>query len=187
MYHRSSQDYERTYNSINSATAEIRNAERMADVSRNVSDIRSEFLELKIMVRAMYKIMLEQGIDPDLINAKMDEIMEDPDIFMPYTKASKPCPKCGRTVTDNGKTPLTGTCLYCGTVVKFPPHFDFGNSDAEKTEDANSEAGNTDAGFMDDVNRGTGNFYSENMESEDINAGYPGAGNIESGFNEPGF
>ena len=70
MYHRSSQDYERTYNSINSATAEIRNAERMADVNRNVSDIRSEFLELKIMVRAMYKIMLEQGIDPDLINAK---------------------------------------------------------------------------------------------------------------------
>lgn len=181
MYHRSSQDYQRTYNSINSATAEIRNAERVADVSRNVSDIRSEFLELKIMVRAMYKIMLEQGIDPALINTKMDEIMEDPEIYMPYTKASKPCPKCGRTVVDNGNTPLTGTCLYCGTVVKFPPHFNLGNSDTENTEDLNSEAGNSDGTFTDAGNRGIGNFYSENPED-----GFPGAGDMESSFDQPG-
>ena len=45
-----------------------------------------------------------------------------------------PCPRCGKNIIDNGNTPLTGTCLYCGAVVRFPPHFDLGNKNGQPQE-----------------------------------------------------
>ena len=132
-------NYTNTNNAINNVTTEARNSERVAEVNRNVSDMRSDILRLKIMVQAMMEIMIERGVDPSLIDAKIDEIMDRRETFMPVRKASKPCPNCGRTITDNGSTPLTGTCLYCGTVVKFPPEFRTGNNEPEDSvEDQNT-------------------------------------------------
>ena len=118
------------------ATAEARNSERVAEVNRNLTDLKSDILRLKIMVQAMMKIMVEQGIDPERINAKIDEIVSRPETFNPAMRASMPCPRCGKNIIDNGNTPLTGTCLYCGTVVRFPPHFDLGNKNGQPLEPA---------------------------------------------------
>lgn len=113
------------------ASAEARNSERVAEVNRNLTDLKSDILRLKIMVQAMMEIMVEQGIDPERINAKIDEIVSRPETFNPTMRASMPCPRCGKNIIDNGNTPLTGTCLYCGTVVRFPPHFDLGNKNGQ--------------------------------------------------------
>jgi hypothetical protein len=45
-----------------------------------------------------------------------------------------PCPRCGRLVLDNGNTPLVGTCLYCGEVVKFIPVFETGDKEQEQSQ-----------------------------------------------------
>ena len=63
-------------------------------------------------------------IDPNLINSKMEEIVAKPETFAPSEKESAPCPECGRMVMDNGTVPLTGTCLYCGKVIRFAPKID---------------------------------------------------------------
>lgn len=98
-----------------------RAAEKAAEANRNINELRSEILSLKIMLQAMTEIMIERGVEIDQINAKIIEIMDRPETLAPMGKLSKPCPKCGRVILDNGTTPLMGTCLYCGTVVTFPP------------------------------------------------------------------
>ena len=122
-------------NEIKGVASESRNAERVAEANRNISNMRSDILRLKIMLQAMLEVMVEQGVDPDLINSKIEKIMAMPETFEPEIKESKPCPRCGRMVLDNGTTPLTGTCLYCGAVVKFPPKLDFGDKESESQPD----------------------------------------------------
>ena len=120
------------------ATAEARNSERVAEVNRNLTDLKSDILRLKIMVQAMMEIMVEQGIDPERINAKIDEVVSRPETFNPAMRASMPCPRCGKNIIDNGNTPLTGTCLYCGAIVRFPPHLNIGNKE-EQPQDLTQE------------------------------------------------
>ena len=110
-------------NDIRGTSSESRNAEKVAEANRSINDLRSDVLRLKIMLQAMMEIMVEQGVAPDLINSKIDEIMTRTEIFEPLEKEIKPCPKCGRLILDNGVLPLTGTCLYCGATVRFPPKF----------------------------------------------------------------
>ena len=124
--------YTNAGNGIERISAESRTREKVAEVNRDVNDIRSELLSLKIMVEAMMEIMAERGIAPEQINAKIQEIASRPDTFMPTTKLSMPCPRCGRLVLDNGNTPLVGTCLYCGEVVKFIPVFETGDKEPEQ-------------------------------------------------------
>ena len=124
--------YTNAGNGIERISAESRTREKVAEVNRDVNDIRSELLSLKIMVEAMMEIMAERGIAPEQINAKIQEIASRPDTFMPTTNLSLPCPRCGRLVLDNGNTPLVGTCLYCGEVVKFIPVFETGDKEPEQ-------------------------------------------------------
>ena len=86
------------------------------------------------MVQAMMEILAERGVDPEAVNARIEEIMARPETFAHEEKESKPCPRCGRLILDNGVTPLTGTCLYCGQVVRFTPHFDLGNKNGQPQE-----------------------------------------------------
>jgi hypothetical protein len=109
---------------LKSVASEVRQAEKVAETSRSVNDLKSDILRLKIMVQAMMEIMIAQGIDPNLINSKMEEIIAKPETFAPSKKESAPCPECGRMVMDNGTVPLTGTCLYCGKVIRFAPKID---------------------------------------------------------------
>ena len=131
------------------ASAEARNSERVAEVNRNLTDLKSDILRLKIMVQAMMEIMVEQGIDPERINAKIDEVVSRPETFNPTMRASMPCPRCGKNIIDNGNTPLTGTCLYCGTVVRFPPQIEMENDeeDSNGSETAGSEEQDQDSTF----------------------------------------
>ena len=120
-------DYQNNLSEIKNITAEGRNAGRVNEVNRSVNDVRSEVLTLRIMVQAMMEIMADRGISPDVINAKIEEITNRPETFDAPKKLSTNCPGCGRLILDNGNTPLTGTCLYCGKVVKFAPKFEAGS------------------------------------------------------------
>ena len=104
-------------------------AGKVTEVKRDVNDIRSEILSLKIMVQAMMEIMNERGIETEAVNARIEEIMTRPETFVPTTRLSKPCPKCGRIIMDNGNTPLMGSCLYCGEEGKFVPLFETGSEE----------------------------------------------------------
>ena len=115
--------YNNNLSEIKNISAEGRNAGRVNDVSRSINGVRSEVLTLRIMVQAMMEIMADRGVDPGIINAKIEEIVARPETFDAPEKLSTTCPGCGRLILDNGTTPLTGTCLYCGKVVKFAPKF----------------------------------------------------------------
>lgn len=119
----------------NNFVQDLRAAERVNDANRHINELKSDILKLKIMVQAMGEVMAEQGIDPERINQKIGEVMSRPETFLPLKKDSMPCPQCGRTITDNGGTPLTGTCLYCGEVVRFPPVFTVGPKKEEPSEE----------------------------------------------------
>lgn len=119
---------------IRTASMEARNSERVAEVNRGLNDLKSDILRQKIMLQALMEIMVEQGIDLERINAKIDEVASRPETFNPAKRETMPCPRCGKTIIDNGNTPLTGTCLYCGTVVRFPPHLTLGKEE-EQTKD----------------------------------------------------
>ena len=112
--------------------ADARQAGKVTEVKRDVNDIRSEILSLKIMIQAMMEIMNERGIETEAVNARIEEIMTRPETFVPTTRLSKPCPKCGRIIMDNGNTPLMGSCLYCGEEVKFVPLFETGSKEPDQ-------------------------------------------------------
>ena len=133
MAHYNHYNYNRD-NDIRGTSSESRTAEKVAEANRSINDLRSDVLRLRIMVQAMLEIMTEKGVDTNLISTKIDEIMARPETFDPVEKESKPCPRCGRLILDNGVTPLTGTCLYCGAVVRFPPKFKIGN-ESDKAEE----------------------------------------------------
>ncbi len=113
--------------------ADARQAGKVTEVKRDVNGIRSEILSLKIMVQAMMEILNERGIETEAVNARIEEIMTRPETFVPTTRLSKPCPKCGRIIMDNGNTPLMGSCLYCGEEVKFVPLFETGSKEPDQT------------------------------------------------------
>ena len=119
---------------IEHVSAESRTAGKVTEVKRDVNDIRSEILSLKIMIRAMMEIMNEKGIGTEEVNARIEEIMTRPETFVPPARLSKPCPKCGRIVMDNGNIPLMGSCLYCGAEVKFAPLFETESDEPDQPE-----------------------------------------------------
>ena len=142
-------NYGRTVNDFQNITNSSRAAEKAAEANRNISELKSEILSVKVMIQAMSEIMIENGVSIDQINAKINEIMERPETFEPFEKLSKPCPKCGRLILDNGTVPLTGTCLYCGTVVRFPPQIEMENDeeDSDGSETDGSEEQDQDSTF----------------------------------------
>ena len=117
---------------VERVNAEARQAGKVTEVKRDINDIRSEILSLKIMVQAMMEIMNERGIETEAVNARIEEIMTRPETFVPTTRLSKPCPRCGRIIMDNGNTPLMGSCLYCGEEVKFVPLFETGSKEPDQ-------------------------------------------------------
>lgn len=126
--------YTNAGNEIGRISSESRTSERVAEVNRDVNGIRSEVLSVKIMVQAMMEVLAEKGVDIEAVNAKIEEIMERPETFNTYAKTVQNCPKCGRRIPDNGNTPLIGTCLYCGEVVKFAPVFETGKKETDEPQ-----------------------------------------------------
>jgi len=125
--------YTDTGNGVERINAEARQAGKVTEVKRDINDIRAEILSLKIRLQAMMEILAERGVGIEAVNARIEEIMTRPETFMPATRLSMPCPKCGRTIVDNGNTPLVGSCLYCGEEVRFVPLFDNGSKDPDQS------------------------------------------------------
>ena len=94
-----------------------------------------QITDLEIKLEAMYRVMVEQGVDPKLFDAKIEEIMKERQEKKGLVSAKpqvKPCPKCGKAVKKSPNAPMLGRCMYCGTNVPFYPSF-------SNTEQANPE------------------------------------------------
>ena len=100
-----------------------RTNETITDANFKIGGLTGQIAELEVKLEAMYRVMLEQGIDPELFEKKIEEIMSEKQINRPALLPTKPCPKCGKTVKKNANTPLYGRCLYCSTLVPFYPTF----------------------------------------------------------------
>lgn len=100
-----------------------RSSEGLADANIRIGNMLSEMTELQIKLQAMYLVMLDQGIDPQVFEDKIEEVMKARGNKKPVSLDSKPCPKCGRMVKKSSTAPLLGKCLYCGSNVSFAPTF----------------------------------------------------------------
>jgi hypothetical protein len=108
--------------------------ESLADANIRIGNITSEITELQIKIQAMYQVMLDQGIDPQVFEDKIAEIMKNRTPASTIPKDSQPCPKCGRQVKKSTVSPLLGRCLYCGKDVSFAPTFLSGNTQEKPAE-----------------------------------------------------
>lgn len=115
------------YDSSNNVTIiNDRSSEGLADANIRIGNIKCDIAELEIKLQAIYRVMLDQGIDPKLFEDKIEEIMKERAEAKPkpvQELVSKPCPKCGRAVRKNANNPLLGKCMYCSTSVPFYPTF----------------------------------------------------------------
>lgn len=112
-----------------------RSSEGLADANIRIGNMLSEMTELQIKLQAMYLVMLDKGIDPQVFEDKIEEVMKTRGNKKPVSLDSKPCPKCGRMVKKSSTAPLLGKCLYCGNNVSFAPTF----LNVEKEEEEPSE------------------------------------------------
>ena len=108
-----------------------RTNEGLTDANARIGRMNNLVTELEVKLEAMYRVMLDQGIDPALFEAKIEEIMKERATPQPPVIETKPCPKCGMAVKNTPIMPLYGKCMYCGTSVPFPPTFIKGE---EKTD-----------------------------------------------------
>ncbi len=112
-----------------------RSSEGLADANIRIGDMTGQITDLEIKLEAMYRVMVEQGVDPKLFDAKIEEIMKERQEKKGLVSAKpqvKPCPKCGKPVKKSPNAPMLGRCMYCGTNVPFYPSF-------SNTEQANPE------------------------------------------------
>lgn len=112
-----------------------RSSEGLADANIRIGDMNGQITDLEIKLEAMYRVMVEQGVDPKLFDAKIEEIMKERQEKKGLVSAKpqvKPCPKCGKAVKKSPNAPMLGRCMYCGTNVPFYPSF-------SNTEQANPE------------------------------------------------
>ena len=112
------------------------NADLVADTNIKIGNIGSTIAKHEIMLQALFEAMVEQGVDPELINAKVVELTDAKLAKVGNPVTAKPCPKCGKAVQETGKTPMMGRCMYCGQTVKFYPLFKTGNE--EESDGANA-------------------------------------------------
>lgn len=112
-----------------------RTNETITDANLKIGSLTGQIAELEVKLEAMYRVMLEQGVDPELFEQKIAEIMSEKQINRPAQLPIKPCPKCGKNVKKNANTPLYGRCMYCSTVVPFYPTFKKEEEAEEKKDD----------------------------------------------------
>ena len=128
MYHRSNTNE-------NVTVITDRSSEGLADANIRIGDMNGQITDLEIKLEAMYRVMVEQGVDPKLFDAKIEEIMKERQEKKGLVSAKpqvKSCPKCGKAVKKSPNAPMLGRCLYCGANVPFYPSF-------SNTEQANPE------------------------------------------------
>ena len=136
MYHRSNTNE-------NVTVITDRSSEGLADANIRIGDMNGQITDLEIKLEAMYRVMVEQGIDPKLFDAKIEEIMKERQEKKGLVSAKpqvKPCPKCGKAVKKSPNAPMLGRCLYCGANVPFYPSF----TKEEESDPAEEQPGEQD-------------------------------------------
>jgi len=108
-------------------------ADMMADANIKMGGIGCTVAKHEIMLQALFEAMVEQGVDPELINAKVVELTDAKLTKFGNPASAKPCPRCGKMVKELADTPLLGRCMYCGIAVKFYPTFETGKKEEETT------------------------------------------------------
>ena len=96
-----------------------RTNEGITDAKARITKMSGLVAELEVKLEAMYRVMLDQGIDPALFEAKIEEIMKEKAGPQIPVIESKLCPKCGMAVKRSANSPLYGKCMYCGASVPF--------------------------------------------------------------------
>ena len=92
-----------------------RSSEGLADANIRIGDMTGQITDLEIKLEAMYRVMVEQGVDPKLFDAKIEEIMKERQEKKGLVSAKpqvKPCPKCGKAVKKSPNAPMLGRCMY---------------------------------------------------------------------------
>ncbi len=102
-----------------------RAGEKVTETNIRIDDIKSQLAEMEIKISALYSVIVEQGIDPKLIDKKIEELVANrPErSAVSVLTRSRVCPDCGKKVKPSSGDPLMGTCLFCGTKVPFYPTF----------------------------------------------------------------
>ena len=67
-----------------------RSSEGLADANIRIGNMLSEMSELQIKLQAMYLVMLDQGIDPQVFEDKIEEVMKTRGNKKPVSLDSKP-------------------------------------------------------------------------------------------------
>lgn len=110
-------------------------ADMMADANIKMGGIGCTIAKHEIMLQALFEAMVEQGVDPELINAKVVELTDAKLAKIGNPASAKPCPRCGKMVKELSETPMLGRCMYCGMAVKFYPTFEIAKKEEETGEE----------------------------------------------------
>lgn len=97
--------------------------ESINDANLRMDVMISNYARMRVISQTLFEVLVEQGIDPELINEKIKRIVDNELDSLLDQKSAQPCPNCGKMVRESGKTPLTGRCMHCGSKVKFYPFF----------------------------------------------------------------
>lgn len=96
------------------------NLNSIDDNIRKMEESGSNINRLDLMVSAMWELMMEKGFTREQLNSKLDSL-KDSGNSLEARKNAIMCPKCGKKVFENPRTPFEGTCLYCGHIVTIYP------------------------------------------------------------------
>jgi len=115
-----------------------RNSERLDRTNSSIGELKCDIMRLEITVKALCKVLMEKGVTAAEINAKIEEVI-DSKPKNNYQKNMKPCPGCGRTIQESGKTPMLGRCLFCGEEVRFYPYIEDESAEAQAEQTQNDD------------------------------------------------
>lgn len=111
------------YANLNAALNDARVPEKVQSQAKAIENMGLMVEKLDLTINALLEILIEQGVEKKHIYDKIDEIiarrLEDP-----YAIDFRVCPKCQHKITESNKTPMRGTCFFCGHKEAFYPYDD---------------------------------------------------------------
>lgn len=119
------------YKIQNTLLSDSHTSSKLIETSSKINDLTSEIAKLEIMTQAMLEIMVERGISPEQINAKIVEVADRKSKEVTKTQVTITCPRCGKPIKESTVAPVSGRCMYCGMKVMFYPVFEPGNKNGD--------------------------------------------------------
>ena len=128
------------YSSIKSFSAEMEDFKNphFDHAGEVANEAAGKVKKIEIILQAMWELMQENGVTIDQLNAKINELILDPD------KKTKPayenahivsCPRCGKAIQESKTSPMLGRCMFCGEKIVFYPYSDHIDDDVANAQD----------------------------------------------------